>query len=136
MLTFTRNPARSTLSAVLSLSLILTTANAKYVCDTSLGSYYPYCVNIPDGATEKMPAILFLSGSGARGDAKDAKSLSTYDGIGKLVSQYNSGNRGDAQTIAATKFTSIIPVSPKYLPGGGEVRHWSPEYLNNVSTFK
>jgi hypothetical protein len=109
------------------------TANGSSVC------------SVPDGAAKgsKIPTVLFLSGRGARGS--DVQSLvsrrldlpsrplnmrwqSTYDGFGKLVSSYNSGNRGEAETIAATKwvlgsasvddidvprrFITIVPVAP------------------------
>ena len=90
---------------VLMTSMVITHVSAKYTCDTSLGKYYPYCINIPDNVKqgEKLPTILFLSGSGARGPASDVRSLSGYDGIGKLVYRYNAGQRGEAETLAATQ---------------------------------
>lgn len=50
---------------------------AKYTCDSSLGGFYSYCVNVPDNASGKLPTILMLSGSGARndGDSSKVKSL-------------------------------------------------------------
>jgi len=106
---------------------------ATFTCDTSLGTYYPYCVNVPDGVSsgDKLPTILFLSGSGARGPASNVKSLSGYDGFGKLINQYLSGNKGADQTMAAEKFITIIPISPKN-DGGQEVRHWWPDHLDDV----
>lgn len=51
--------------------------HAKLECDTSLGTFYPYCINIPDGASggQKFPTIVFLSGSGARGDPSRVREL-------------------------------------------------------------
>lgn len=62
------------LTALISSTSIV---QAKYECDTSLGNYYPYCINVPDGASDsdKLPTIVFLSGSGARGPASNVKSL-------------------------------------------------------------
>lgn len=54
------------------------TVHATYTCDTSLGTYYPYCVNVPDDASGDMPTVLFLSGSGARGSASDVESLVSW----------------------------------------------------------
>lgn len=118
------------------LGLLVASAYAKYECHTNLGSYYPYCVNVPDGASSsnKLPTILMLSGSGARnkGDSSAVKSLSGYDGFGKVVNQYLSGNKGEDQTMAGEQFITVIPISPQYAQGGGEVRHWWPEYLDQV----
>lgn len=65
--------------AALVTALISSTSlvQAKYECSTSLGTYYPYCINVPDGASDsdKLPTIVFLSGSGARGPASNVKSL-------------------------------------------------------------
>ena len=74
---------------------------------------------------------MFLSGSGARGDASNVKSLSGYDGFGKLINEYYSGNKGAAQTMAAEEFVTIIPISPKNV-GGQEIRHWFPENVQKV----
>lgn len=99
------NSKRTALAAVLSLFAHISSISAKRTCDTSLGTFYPYCINVPDGASdgEKLPTVLFLQGRGARGDASQVKTLSTYDGFGKLVNEYESGNTDDAHTIAATK---------------------------------
>lgn len=56
---------------------------------------------------------------------------SGYDGVGKLINQYMSGNKGEAQSMAANDFVTIIPVSPMYA-SGGEVRHWWPQQLDKV----
>lgn len=95
---------RTALAAVLSLACA-SSVSGKRTCDTSLGQFYPYCINVPDGASdgEKFPTVLFLQGRGARGSADQVKTLSTYDGFGKLVNEYESGNTDDAHTIAATK---------------------------------
>jgi hypothetical protein len=95
---------RTALAAVLGL-FCGGSASSKRTCDTSLGTFYPYCINVPDGASdgEKLPTVLFLQGRGARGSADQVKTLSTYDGFGKLVNEYESGNTDDAHTIAATK---------------------------------
>jgi len=118
------------------LGLLVASAYAKYECNTDLGTYYPYCVNVPDGASssDKLPTILMLSGSGARnkGDSSAVKSLSGYDGFGKVVNQYLSGNKGEDQVMAGEQFITVIPISPQYAQGGGEVRHWWPEYLDQV----
>lgn len=65
------------LAAATALTTAPTLVQAKYECDTSLGTYYPYCINVPDGASssDKLPTIVFLSGSGARGPASNVKSL-------------------------------------------------------------
>jgi len=132
------SPARSGWSARASLIALLamcaacaSPARAALECSTSLGTYYPYCVNVPDNASGKLPAIMFLSGSGARGDASRVKELSGYDGVGKLINQYYSGNKGEAQTMAAEQFITIIPISPKNV-GGQEIRHWMPENVQKV----
>lgn len=91
----------------------------------------PYCINIPDNASGKLPCIMFLSGSGARGDASNVRSLSGYDGFGKLINQYYSGNKGADQKMAAEDFVTIIPISPKNV-GGQEIRHWFPENVQKV----
>ncbi|KAK9900771.1 alpha/beta-hydrolase [Cystobasidium minutum MCA 4210] len=125
----------SVLAAAVSILAITSESlvQAKYTCDNSLGTYYPYCINVPDGASksDKFPTIVFLSGSGARGPASNVKSLSGYDGFGKLINQYLSGNRGAAQTMAAEKFITVIPISPQK-DGKQEVRHWWPERLDDV----
>jgi len=117
--------------ALLALCASAVPARAALECSTSLGTYYPYCVNVPDNASGKLPAIMFLSGSGARGDASRVKELSGYDGVGKLINQYYSGNKGEAQTMAAEQFITIIPISPKNV-GGQEIRHWMPENVQKV----
>jgi hypothetical protein len=61
--------------ALLALCASAVPARAALECSTSLGTYYPYCVNVPDNASGKLPAIMFLSGSGARGDASRVKEL-------------------------------------------------------------
>lgn len=69
---------------ILSLAALLLTltttpslVHAKYECDTSLGNFYPYCINIPDHASNgnRLPTILMLSGSGARGPASQVRML-------------------------------------------------------------
>ena len=124
--------SRLTLCACLAVILAGQSASATYTCDTSLGNYYSYCVNVPDGASSStlLPTILFLSGSGARnsGSSSNVKSLvsrlssraglireitltslsygcqkSGYDGFGKKINEYLSGNKGADQTMAATQ---------------------------------
>lgn len=83
---------------------------------------------------------------------------SGYDGFGKLINQYLSGNKGEAQTMAAEKFVTgeaaliftdsvfpahmltvtysvslraVIPISPQN-DNGQEVRHWWPQYMDKV----
>ena len=48
---------------------------AAYECTTSTSAGYPYCLSIPDNASGKLPVIMFLSGSGARGKPADVKKL-------------------------------------------------------------
>lgn len=114
---------RSLFIAALSLAAVVS-ANT-ITCDTSLGEGYPYCVSVPDGAGDKkLPTVLFrecslslwthslahallllytVSGRGARGPPSNVKSLASYDGFGKLVSEYAWGKKDEAHTIAATK---------------------------------
>lgn len=109
MLSFPPSKSRTSVAAAglqaAALLLCASSVSAKRTCDTSLGTFYPYCVNVPDGASdsEKLPTVLFLSGRGARGSASQVETLSTYDGFGKLVNEYNSGNTDEAHTLAATK---------------------------------
>lgn len=121
--------------AVLASSLLFAqSGHAKYECDTSLGSFYSFCVNVPDNASGKLPTILMLSGSGARndGDSSKVKMLSGYDGYGKVVNQYLSGNKGADQVMAGEQFITVIPISPMKTPSGGEARHWRPDALDAV----
>lgn len=62
-------------TALVLASLVAPTV-AKYECFQEM-KYYPYCVNVPDDASssDKLPTIVFLSGSGARGDSSKVKSL-------------------------------------------------------------
>jgi predicted peptidase len=59
-------------SLLISTALLGFTASATYTCDTSFDNGYPYCINVPAGASasNKFPTILFLSGSGARGSTR------------------------------------------------------------------
>lgn len=70
------------IASLLLLAGQVATAAAKYQCFTNLGSYYPYCVNVPDSASssDQLPVILMLSGSGARnsGDSSNVKSLVSW----------------------------------------------------------
>lgn len=119
----------ATLLALIGLFKLSTAATT---CNTDL-QYYPYCISIPDGASNSklIPTVLFLQGRGARGPASNVQSLATYDGFGKLVSEYNGGNRGDAQTIAATKFITIVPVAPEY-SDAYDAQYWMAERLTDV----
>lgn len=65
----------------------LSSVSAKYECDTSGSAGYPYCVNIPDGG-ENLPVILFLAGSGARGDASRTKELVSDAQATHIVDQH------------------------------------------------
>lgn len=71
----------SSLLTIATTLLAITTnysVQAKYTCDTSLGNFYPYCINVPDNAAKNgqlLPTILMLSGSGARGPADKVKML-------------------------------------------------------------
>lgn len=65
------------LAAVAALISSPSLVQAKIECDTSLGTFYPYCINIPDGAQsgQNFPTIVFLSGSGARGPPSRVREL-------------------------------------------------------------
>ena len=66
------------LAAVAALVVTPSFVHAKIECDTSLGTFYPYCINIPDGASssgQNYPTIVFLSGSGARGPPSKVREL-------------------------------------------------------------
>ncbi|KAK9900772.1 alpha/beta-hydrolase [Cystobasidium minutum MCA 4210] len=120
-------------ASLLAITNEVSVVQAKYTCDTSLGNFYPYCVNVPDNAKsgQKFPTIMMLSGSGARGPASQVKMLSGYDGDGKLLNQYFSGNRGQAQKAIAEQFVVIIPIMPHYV-NGQEQRHFFPEHLDKI----
>lgn len=93
------------------------------------GNRLAYCVydpvdNAPDGG---WPTIISLPGSGARGPASNAKSLAGYDAVGKLVTHYLSGeNKDEVHTMAATKFLTIVPISPE------GTRHFFPENVLEI----
>lgn len=108
----------STLSLVALATVALTSTpssfvQAKYECDTSLGNYYPYCVNVPDDASssDKLPTIVFLSGSGARGPASDVKSLvSVLSSLLFLSLSFGSFKR--ASSASATSHNLAFMLEP------------------------
>ncbi|KAK9896627.1 hypothetical protein P389DRAFT_196716 [Cystobasidium minutum MCA 4210] len=48
-----------------------------------------------DSVDGKLPTILYLPGSGAFGSASEVATLSIFDGIGKVLSDYRDGNHSD-----------------------------------------
>jgi len=78
---FLKTTLITTLTATAALFTTLPSlVHAKIECDTSLGTYYPYCINIPDGAQsgQKFPTIVFLAGSGARGPPSKVRELVSW----------------------------------------------------------
>ncbi|PRP73663.1 Phospholipase/Carboxylesterase, partial [Planoprotostelium fungivorum] len=73
--------------------------------------FYPYVLHEPEGGLAKpWPMVMFLHGSGSRADS-DFLSHAQWDGVGWLLGRWNRGVRGDAETIAAQKFFSLLPVA-------------------------
>jgi predicted peptidase len=78
------------------------------------------------------PAILFLSGSGARGPPENATRLAGYDGVGKRVREYNSGIQNDTSNqMAAEEFFVIIPIAPDDVPQD-EGPKWDADFLPGI----
>jgi len=89
-----------------------------------------YCVHVrsieaPDGGA--WPVMLFLPGSGARTDSLDqAKQYAQYDGQGKAISRYYSGEKSAQATLAAEQFLTVIPVA------GTSARHFMPGNIKAI----
>jgi hypothetical protein len=58
---------------------------ARYICNpTAASDSYPYCINIPDvipsdNCGGALPLVLYLSGSGAKGNGMDVYSRVSLD---------------------------------------------------------
>jgi len=132
------------MNAILTLSALLAFAPSAlaaggFTCQTPSSqpgsmAKLSYCVYDPvsDAPAGGWPTIISLPGSGARGPASNAKQLAGYDAVGKLISQYLSGQKDDARTLAATKFLTIVPIAPD------GARHFDPDnvlaILNEVKS--
>ncbi|GAA5956482.1 hypothetical protein JCM3765_003458 [Sporobolomyces pararoseus] len=78
-------------------------------------SIYPFAINIPthNNSSTPLPVLLFLHGSGARGTQDELREKITYDGVGWLLSKFNSGNKtAGAQQIVAEDYLTILPLLP------------------------
>lgn len=58
--------------------------NGQYNNCTAATNNYSYCLNLPPKYGEKhsWPLMVFLGGSGTKGDASEAKYLATYESLG------------------------------------------------------
>lgn len=90
------------LSALLSL---LPIAYAALELRPNTSSTYPFAVHLPlDITTSPPPVILFLHGSGSKGGVEDLADKTRWDGVGWLISQFDSGNKTGAQAIVAEEY--------------------------------
>lgn len=113
--------------ALLSLLAAVAQAANGWSCKDNQ-SAYPYCVyvqgqNAPDGGA--WPTMMFLPGSGARGDASQANYLVGYDGHGKMVQRYLDGTRSGPEQIAAEQFLTIVPIASM----SANTRHFDPDKI-------
>jgi len=81
---------------------------------TNDGGFYPFVVHEPEGnLTKPWPVLMFLHGRGCIADSNDWVNRAQWDGVGTILSQWNSGNRGEKQALVARQFLTIIPVARK-----------------------
>ncbi|KAK9896626.1 alpha/beta-hydrolase [Cystobasidium minutum MCA 4210] len=127
-------------ASLLFLAALLASVTAKYECYKTPGpKTLPYCVNMPDKIPDdhvngRLPTILYLSGSGTFGTASEIEKLSTFDGMGKVLSNYRSGNISEVNKLATERFITIIPIAPKQRVDNSSLpnKHYLPEYVNNA----
>lgn len=90
------------LSALLSL---LPIAYAALELRPNTSSTYPFAVHLPLNITSSPPPLLlFLHGSGSKGGVEDLGDKTRWDGVGWLISQFDSGNKTGAQAIVAENY--------------------------------
>lgn len=125
---------RSCSLVLLALTTLALAANDPWKCQAGPNQQemnpLNYCVHVrsesaPDGGA--WPVMVFLPGSGARTDSLDqAKQYAQYDGQGKALYQYYSGQKSTQATLAAEQFLSIIPVA------GSSARHFMPGNIKAI----
>jgi predicted peptidase len=79
---------------------------------TTATSTYPFALHLPlnnnnDNSARSnptSPALIFLHGSGARGTADELREKASYDGVGWLISQFDSGNKSGSQQVVAEEY--------------------------------
>ncbi|GAA5904687.1 uncharacterized protein JCM6883_003870 [Sporobolomyces salmoneus] len=86
----------------------------------STSASYPFSIHLPLNSTNNNtrnstapPAIVSLHGSGSRGTADEVGDKTRWDGVGWLISQFESGNRTGAQQIVAEEYLTILPLLPE-----------------------
>ncbi|KAH8928343.1 hypothetical protein BT69DRAFT_1346654 [Atractiella rhizophila] len=102
--------------------------------DTTLGEYYPFAVHLPASETAqtgKVPVNVFLHGAGSYGDAGELDTKTLWNGAGKLLLQYYSGNVTPANTLAAESFLTVLPLAPNQTQAG-VVPEWNDDGVFNV----
>ncbi|KAI5478925.1 alpha/beta-hydrolase [Pseudohyphozyma bogoriensis] len=90
----------------------------------------PYAVHLPPSATKqtKLPAIVFLHGSGSAGPKSALSSNVLWDGVGQLVSKYDGGERTGAPKMVAENYLVVLPLSD----ASGSQRQWYGDQVNDV----
>lgn len=72
----------------------------------------PFAVNVPTLAQPPYATILFLHGNGTNAGPSDLANHATWDGMGWLIGQYNSGNHTGAERIIVEEYLTILPLVP------------------------
>ncbi|PRP85516.1 hypothetical protein PROFUN_06748 [Planoprotostelium fungivorum] len=97
------------------------------------GGFYPFVVHEPEtNITKPWPILMFLHGRGCISDDGNWVDRAQWDGVGTLLNQWNSGNRGDKQTMVANQFLTVIPVARKTYNNKDAGDQWLSDHLIEV----